>query len=112
MSFYGDRVYPHVVTMLGNPKPIQKIREQIVPLATGTVLEVGVGPGVNFPYYDPAKVSKVVRQNSARPNIVRVTMLQGSPHIIHFKRIFDFGEGQVTPEAETISATFDLKKLR
>ena len=40
------------------------------------------------------KVGRVVRQNSARPNIVRVTMLQGSPHIIHFKRILDFGEGQ------------------
>ncbi len=45
--------------MLGNPKPIQKIREQIIPLAQGTVLEVGVGPGVNFPYYDPERVSKV-----------------------------------------------------
>ena len=59
MSFYKDRVYPHVVTVLGNPKPIQKIRRQIVPLAQGTVLEVGVGPGVNFSYYDPTKVSKI-----------------------------------------------------
>jgi hypothetical protein len=49
MSFYRNRVYPHIVTVLGNPKPIQKIREQIIPLAQGTILEVGVGPGVNFP---------------------------------------------------------------
>ena len=59
MSLYGDRVYPHVVTVLGNPKPIQKIRQQIIPLAQGTVLEVGVGPGVNFSYYDPTKVSEI-----------------------------------------------------
>ena len=59
MPFYRNRVYPHIVTALGNPKPIQKIRQQIIPLAEGTVLEVGVGPGVNFPYYDPAKVRKV-----------------------------------------------------
>jgi len=59
MSFYKNRVYPHIVTVLGNPKPIQKIRQQIIPLAQGTVLEVGVGPGVNFPYYDPTKVRKV-----------------------------------------------------
>jgi len=59
MSFYKDRVYPHIVTVLGNPKPIQKIRQQIIPLAQGTVLEVGVGPGVNFSYYDPTKVSEI-----------------------------------------------------
>lgn len=59
MSFYRNRVYPHIVTVLGNPKPIQKIGQQIIPLAQGTVLEVGVGPGVNFAYYNPAKVSKV-----------------------------------------------------
>jgi len=59
MSFYRNRVYPHIVTVLGNPEPIQKIRQQIIPLARGTVLEVGVGPGVNFPYYDPTKVSKI-----------------------------------------------------
>jgi ubiquinone/menaquinone biosynthesis C-methylase UbiE len=59
MSFYRNRVYPHIVSLLGNPEPIQKIRQQIIPLAQGTVLEVGVGPGVNFVYYDASKVSKV-----------------------------------------------------
>ena len=59
MSFYRNRVYPHIVTVLGNPEPIQKTRQQIIPLARGTVLEVGVGPGVNFPYYDPTKGSKI-----------------------------------------------------
>lgn len=59
MPFYRNRIYPHIVTVLGNPEPIQKIRQQIIPMAKGTVLEVGVGPGVNFAYYDPAKVSKL-----------------------------------------------------
>jgi ubiquinone/menaquinone biosynthesis C-methylase UbiE len=59
MSFYRNRVYPHIVTALGNPKPVQEIRQRLLPLAQGAVLEVGVGPGVNFSYYDPGKVSKV-----------------------------------------------------
>src|SRR5260370_22313903 len=59
MPFYRDHVYPHLVSMLGNPKPIEEIRRRIVPLAEGTVLEIGVGPGVNFVLYDPAKVNKV-----------------------------------------------------
>jgi len=59
MSFYRDRIYPHLVTVLGNPKPIEEIRRKILPMAQGTVLEIGVGPGVNFAYYDPAKVKKL-----------------------------------------------------
>lgn len=59
MPFYKDHVYPHLVAVLGNPKPIRNIRQRIVPLAQGTVLEIGVGPGVNFSHYDPMKVSKV-----------------------------------------------------
>ncbi|MFL5802677.1 MAG: class I SAM-dependent methyltransferase, partial [Roseiflexaceae bacterium] len=59
MSVYHDRIYPQLVRMLGNPKPIRDIRQRIVALAHGTVLEIGVGPGVNFVYYDPARVRKV-----------------------------------------------------
>ena len=59
MPFYKDHVYPYLVSALGNPKPIDDIRRRIVPLAQGSVLEIGVGPGVNFSHYDPARVSKV-----------------------------------------------------
>ena len=59
MSFYKDRVYPHLVTMLGNPKPIREVRQRILPFAEGRILEIGVGTGVYFVHYDPARVSKV-----------------------------------------------------
>src|SRR5262245_55045229 len=59
MPFYRNHIYPHLVSMLGNPKPFQEVRQRIIPLAQGKVLEIGVGPGVNFPHYDPANVSKL-----------------------------------------------------
>jgi SAM-dependent methyltransferase len=59
MPFYKDHVYPYLVSALGNPKPIDDIRRRIVPLAQGSVLEIGVGPGVNFIHYDPARVTNV-----------------------------------------------------
>jgi ubiquinone/menaquinone biosynthesis C-methylase UbiE len=59
MSFYRDRISPHLVSALGNPKPIEDIRRRILPLADGDVLEIGVGRGVNFAHYDPAIVKKI-----------------------------------------------------
>lgn len=59
MAFYKDHIYPHLVSLLGNPKPIEEIRQRLVSLAEGRVLEIGVGPGVNFVHYDPARVGKL-----------------------------------------------------
>jgi ubiquinone/menaquinone biosynthesis C-methylase UbiE len=59
MSFYTDSIYPALVERLGNPAPIQILRREIVPRADGTVLEIGVGSGLNFPYYDRSKVRKL-----------------------------------------------------
>ena len=76
MPFYKDYVYPHLVSVLGNPKPIEKIRRRIVPLAQGNVLEIGVGPGVNFTHYDPARVSKVYALEP-NPGMLRRAEAQG-----------------------------------
>lgn len=59
VSFYRDRIYPHLVSILGDPEPIKRLRPTVVASAQGRVLEIGVGPGVNFTHYDPAKVSKL-----------------------------------------------------
>src|SRR5216684_1782958 len=59
MPFYRDHIYPRLVSALGDPKPIREVRQRMIPLAQGEVLEIGVGPGVNFVLYDHKKVSKV-----------------------------------------------------
>ncbi len=59
MSFYDDRVLPHLINLACSAKPNRKQREKIVPLATGTVLEIGFGSGLNLPFYDAQKVNKI-----------------------------------------------------
>jgi SAM-dependent methyltransferase len=59
MAFYKDRVYPQLVTRLGDPPPIRSRRRQLLSAARGNVLELGVGSGVNFVHYDPRKVSRL-----------------------------------------------------
>jgi SAM-dependent methyltransferase len=59
VPIYRDRIYPFLVSRMDDPKPIRSLRQKVVPLASGTVLEVGSGAGANFPYYDPARVKKL-----------------------------------------------------
>jgi ubiquinone/menaquinone biosynthesis C-methylase UbiE len=59
MSFYEDRVLPHLINLACSTKPSQKQREKIVPLAEGEVLEIGFGSGLNLPFYDKRKVRKI-----------------------------------------------------
>ncbi len=75
MAFYRDRIYPHLVNTLGNPKPIDDIRRRIIPLAHGDVLELGVGAGVNFPHYDRGTVSKVFALEP-NPGMLRLAKAQ------------------------------------
>jgi ubiquinone/menaquinone biosynthesis C-methylase UbiE len=71
MRFYQDFVYPHLVNKLGDPTPIQNIRRQIIPVAEGIVLEIGVGSGANFPHYDPTRVTRLY---ALEPNVGMVRL--------------------------------------
>ena len=59
IHFHRNIIYPYLVDAWGDPPPIKKIRQQIIPLAQGRVLEIGAGSGANFPHYDPTKVSRL-----------------------------------------------------
>lgn len=60
MSFYDQHVLPRVINCACGTRPIRKQREKVVPLATGTVLEIGIGTGHNLPFYDPARVRRLI----------------------------------------------------
>jgi SAM-dependent methyltransferase len=59
MSWYRDKVLPHVIEHAASIDPLMKQRGRVVPLASGRVLEVGFGTGLNMAYYDRAKVEKI-----------------------------------------------------
>ncbi|MEE8537357.1 MAG: class I SAM-dependent methyltransferase [Acidobacteriota bacterium] len=60
MSLYEQHVLPWILEWLGDMKPSRVLRRQIVPRATGTVLEIGFGTGHNFEHYDRGKVTKIL----------------------------------------------------
>jgi len=59
MGIYDRYVLPHMIGLACGARPIGKQREKVVPLAEGRVLEVGMGTGLNLPYYDADRVTHV-----------------------------------------------------
>lgn len=60
MGFYDKYVLPKVLNCTCGSKPIQYQRRKVVPLAKGVVLDVGIGSGLNIPFYDMSKIDKVL----------------------------------------------------
>ncbi len=113
MPFYRDHIYPHLVSTLGDPKPIQRIRQRIVPLAHGEVLEIGVGPGVNFGHYNPSKISKIY---ALEPNSGMIRLAERQRR--HTKLDIQFLDlpGELIPledrTVDTVVSTFTLCTIR
>ena len=60
MGFYDERILPNLIACACGARPIEKHRRAIVPQADGVVLEVGLGSGTNLPFYDAARVERVI----------------------------------------------------
>jgi ubiquinone/menaquinone biosynthesis C-methylase UbiE len=60
MTSWWDRyVVPRLINCACRGPAIMKQRAKLVPGASGRVLELGMGSGINLPFYDPAKVASL-----------------------------------------------------
>lgn len=109
MSFYKEHIYPRLVDILGDPPPIRKIRQQIIPLAQGKVLEIGAGSGANFVHYDATRVDKLY---ALEPNAGMIRLAQRQRHRIRLDIEYLDLPGERIPlpdnSVDTVVSTFTL----
>ena len=65
-SWYDRHVLPYVLDLACGMPMVAVQRRKVIPRASGRVLEVGIGTGLNLAFYDKAKVSELVAVDPAQ----------------------------------------------
>lgn len=59
-NWYERNVLPWLIDFACGMKSVGKQRMKVIPQAQGRVLEIGIGTGLNLPFYDAGRVSELV----------------------------------------------------
>jgi ubiquinone/menaquinone biosynthesis C-methylase UbiE len=92
MGFYHNQIVPILTDLAMRQRNLAAYRSRVVPAADGRVLEIGVGSGLNLPFYSPnvrhligldpsPKLLSMARRNSS-PNFTPIELVEGSAEAI------------------------------
>lgn len=109
MGLYDKFILPHFLNCACGSKPIKYQREKVVPMAEGLVLEVGIGSGLNIPYYDAAKVDKILGLDPSE-ELNRMALKVAEDKGIPVEFILSGAEAMPLPDnhVDTVLVTFTM----
>ncbi len=109
MGFYDRYILPRVLDLACGTKPVRRQRPKVVPLAEGRVLEIGIGSGLNLPFYDGAKIETVIGLDPAEEMLSMAKRRSGGlPFAVEYLAL----EGERIPleadSVDTVLVTYTL----
>ncbi len=101
MSFYQNQIVPVLINLAGRHKDLAAYRGRVVPAAEGRVLEIGIGSGLNLPFYSQ--------------NVQHVIGIDPSPKLLSMaRRVVEFVHGSAekipleSASVDTVVTTWTL----
>ena len=82
MSFYAKHILPSLIDLAMRNKETARVRAECIPQARGDVLEIGIGSGLNLPFYS----SQVRRVYGLEPSfeLQRMARALDAPVVVEF----------------------------
>ena len=109
MGFYERSILPKLIHLACGAKPFRYQRRKVVPLAKGRVLEIGIGSGLNLPYYDPSRVELIWGlEPSPQMRAMAQERLHDTPIKVEFIELDDDDIPLASGSVDTVLVTYTL----